>query len=238
MQCLAKSPRDRPGSFEVLAKELTGCCQELTGESYGRAKPSAAQVTRERKLGKADSLVRLSRGCVRRGDLGDAMARLREAQQIFEELGDRARLSTILGNQALVLHDWGRFEEAMGLLKEQEGICRELGDRKELSARLSCQAGTLHGWGRTEQAMGMLEQAEGICRELSVAEFAHSLTSWDLLCAASRGGPWQAKRRQAYGQAADRSRHPEYVTVPDSVVEACLPDNGVAKQQPLCRFDW
>jgi hypothetical protein len=37
------------------------------------------------------------------------------------------------GNQAGILHAWGRLEEALALRKKEEALCRELGTRRDLA---------------------------------------------------------------------------------------------------------
>ena len=37
------------------------------------------------------------------------------------------------GNQALILHEWGRLEEALVLHKKQEALCLMLGAKREIA---------------------------------------------------------------------------------------------------------
>lgn len=64
----------------------------------------------------------------RSGNLEEAMDLLTEQERVCREEGNQDDLGRILGNQALILSDWGRLPEAMDLLKEQERVCRELGN--------------------------------------------------------------------------------------------------------------
>jgi tetratricopeptide (TPR) repeat protein len=74
-----------------------------------------------------------------------------------------------LGNQALILQDWGRLEEAMALHKQVEAICRELGDRSGLQCSLGNQALILKAWGRRAEALAKGEEALRICSEAGLA---------------------------------------------------------------------
>lgn len=66
------------------------------------------------------------------GKSDEAMAMYKESEKICEELGDKAGLGKIYGNQAPILKDWGKLDEAMELHKEEEKIFEELGDKTGL----------------------------------------------------------------------------------------------------------
>lgn len=70
-------------------------------------------------------------------------ALLQEQEKICRELGNSGELSITLGNQALLLQDWGDRDEGMIYLKEVEEICRRLGDKASLVSGLRNQANIL-----------------------------------------------------------------------------------------------
>lgn len=78
---------------------------------------------------------------------------------------DRLRLSEIMGNQAVILQDWGRYDEAMKLHKKEEEICAEYGDQVGLSRSYGNQALILKDWGRLEKAMELHKKEEAICKK-------------------------------------------------------------------------
>jgi hypothetical protein len=75
-------------------------------------------------------------------------------------------LQGALGNQALILRDWGDLDGAMKLLKEDEYICKELGNKGSLSAALGNQALILRAWGDLDGAMKLHKEQEYICKDL------------------------------------------------------------------------
>ncbi len=79
---------------------------------------------------------------------------------------DRLRLSEIMGNQAVILQDWGRYHEAMKLHKKEEEICLEYGDQAGLARSYGNQALILKDWGELGKAMALHEREERICRKL------------------------------------------------------------------------
>jgi tetratricopeptide (TPR) repeat protein/DNA polymerase III delta prime subunit len=100
------------------------------------------------------------------GQLTFADAAIRRFCDRARVLGDLASLQSGLGNQALILQDWGRLDEAMAHRKDEESIARSLEDRAGLSRCLGNQAVILQAWGRLEGAMALHKEEERICREL------------------------------------------------------------------------
>jgi tetratricopeptide (TPR) repeat protein len=80
--------------------------------------------------------------------------------------GNRDDLQISYGNQAVILQDWGRFEDALELHKKEEVICLELGNRDGLQRSYGNQALILKAWGRLEEAMELHKKKERICLEL------------------------------------------------------------------------
>ena len=64
------------------------------------------------RQGLAVALGRLALLLRRQGDLGPAMERLAEQESLCVELGARGELAGSLGNQALILMDWGDDDAA------------------------------------------------------------------------------------------------------------------------------
>jgi tetratricopeptide (TPR) repeat protein len=117
------------------------------------------------------------RACLRLGLRGYLLTRrigrLPEAYEYAERLArsaearaDKSALHNWWGGQALILQDWGRFEEALALHKKQEVICEELGDRDGLQRSYGNQALILKDWGRLEEALALHKREETICEEL------------------------------------------------------------------------
>ncbi len=102
----------------------------------------------------------------RRGLLADGLRAMKAVESACEELGDRAGLQYSYGNQAVILHNWGKLEEAMALHKKEEAICLELGNRAGLQASYGNQALILQAWGKLEEAMALHKKQEAICLEL------------------------------------------------------------------------
>jgi tetratricopeptide (TPR) repeat protein len=113
----------------------------------------------------ARAKVRLGIGAERRGDLEAAQREFEEAGEVFRALGDKEGLAACYGNQALILHAWGRLEEAMGLLKKQQALCEELGLVEGLATSLSNQAFILGlKLGRRQEALAKIQQALQLCQ--------------------------------------------------------------------------
>ena len=94
----------------------------------------------------------------------------------FRNKGDLDRLSSSLGNQALILKDWGQLSEAMALNKEAERICKELGNKDGLRRSLGNQALILSDWGQLDEAMALNKETERICKELGNKDgLAHAI---------------------------------------------------------------
>ena len=104
------------------------------------------------------------------GHLSEASMVRAQQIAIHREAGDRPRLETALGNQALILQDRGDLDGAMAMFKEQEHICRELGmSEAGLQICLGNQATILHDRGDLDGAMALYKEQERICRELSIS---------------------------------------------------------------------
>jgi tetratricopeptide (TPR) repeat protein len=86
--------------------------------------------------------------------------------EVARSRDDKAGQQASLGNQALILLDWGWLEEAMTLLKEVVRLCKELDDIAGLKRSLNNQALILKAWGWLEEAMTFLKEVERISREL------------------------------------------------------------------------
>ncbi|MDR3062765.1 MAG: DUF4062 domain-containing protein [Methanobrevibacter sp.] len=98
---------------------------------------------------------------------------LNQAYELYDYLlkesdsQDKNYQQAILGNQGLILKNWGRLDEAMELHKEAEKIWRELNNKDGLQIVLGNQALILMSWGRLDEAMELHKEAEKICRELN-----------------------------------------------------------------------
>jgi tetratricopeptide (TPR) repeat protein len=98
------------------------------------------------------------------GLLDVALSLSRRSLELVEK--DTNEEATILGNQAVILHDRGDLDGAMALQKEKERICRQLGNLEGLQASLGNQAVILHDRGDLDGAMALLKEQERICCQL------------------------------------------------------------------------
>ena len=81
------------------------------------------------------------------------------------QTGDIGNLRYALVNQALILSNWGRFDEAMALYQEEERLCKELGNIAAVSTSLGNQAMILYHTGRYDEALAYCKEAVRINRE-------------------------------------------------------------------------
>ncbi len=100
-----------------------------------------------------------------RGDLGEAMALLREEERICREVGYKEGLGRSLRNQARILQARGDLDEAAAALREEERICRELGDKEGLGRSLRNLARILQARGDVDEAMALLREEKQFCPE-------------------------------------------------------------------------
>jgi tetratricopeptide (TPR) repeat protein len=93
-------------------------------------------------------------------EIDERMARAAEKRQ------DESWLQAWLGNQALILQDWGRLDEALALHKKKEALCLELGNKNSLQISYGNQALILQAWGRLDEALALHKKEEALCLEL------------------------------------------------------------------------
>jgi uncharacterized protein HemY len=77
------------------------------------------------------------RGDLTQGRLAEAESRLREAEVIFQKLGDRSSLAGIWHNLASVMVNRGDFAQAQMLLEKSLAKKEALGDKAGAAASLS-----------------------------------------------------------------------------------------------------
>ena len=186
MRCLDRDPARRPQSFT----EISGLMEELAAgyesahSEWGKEKPLPITLSQEQELRRARTIVRLGVECLQRGDAAQAMEQYQTASAVFEQLGDESGHAACLGNQALVLKEWGRLDEATQMLKQQEAVKRALGDWIGLAMSLGNQALILKAWGHLEQAIELHREEERLCREIGAhAGLAMSLANQGSLLA-------------------------------------------------------
>jgi len=137
-------------------------CRECLPE----VKPAVKHLWEKNKSRRATLLTYLGfRIGWRVGELEIALRILQQQEALCLELGDKEGLEASYGNQAVILHTWGRLEEAFALHKKEEALCLELGDKHGLEASYGNQAGILKVWGRLEEAMALLKKQEARCLE-------------------------------------------------------------------------
>jgi len=83
-----------------------------------------------------------------------------------DEQKDDADRQAWLGNQSLILKDWGRLDEALSLLRKQQEICLALGNQNSLQNCYGNQAVILQSWGRLDEALAVHKKQEEICLAL------------------------------------------------------------------------
>lgn len=93
-------------------------------------------------------------------DLGQQLLGFAEIRE------NKSYYQAVLGDQALILRDWGQLEQAMKLRKQEEKIALELEDKAGISRCYSNQALILMDWGQLEQAMELQRKQEKLCEEL------------------------------------------------------------------------
>jgi tetratricopeptide (TPR) repeat protein len=102
----------------------------------------------------------------RTGELALALRIVQQQEAFWVERDDRDARQMLPGNysnQALILREWGQFEEAFKLYQKAEAISRESHDLETLQAVLGNQAVILHQWGYLKEAMEQLQEKEAIC---------------------------------------------------------------------------
>lgn len=103
------------------------------------------------------------------GELETALAILKREENHWagrQDPGAKDVLQRCHGNQAVILHLWGRLDEAIALLKKQEALCLELNNKRGLWACYCNQAGIIKEWGRIQEALDLLQAMEALCLEL------------------------------------------------------------------------
>jgi tetratricopeptide (TPR) repeat protein len=103
---------------------------------------------------------------VGKGELGQAMLKLEEAEQIFLGLGLKEDLRAVLNGKASIYYTQGDLNMAMKLYKENEELCRKEGDKSRLSVSLSNQALICRDRCDYSKVMPLLNEAEALSREL------------------------------------------------------------------------
>jgi tetratricopeptide (TPR) repeat protein len=123
---------------------------------------------------RSDSLAFLASSTGKRvGELETALSILKREESLWSGRSDpeaQENLQRCFGNQAMILHTWGRLEEAAALLKKQESLCRTLNQKEGLLSCYCNQAGIIKEWGRLEEAMELLKKGEALCLELQNKE--------------------------------------------------------------------
>jgi tetratricopeptide (TPR) repeat protein len=107
----------------------------------------------------------------RTGELALALQIVQQQESFWVKRGDSASqriLPANYSNQALILREWGQFEDAFKLYKKAEAITRLSHDLETLQAVLGNQAVILHQWGYLKEAMEQLQEKEAICVALGL----------------------------------------------------------------------
>ena len=92
---------------------------------------------------------------------------MKEQERICKELGNKGYLSFSLGNQALILKDWGQLDEGHSpSIKRKSGLAESWGIRKASRDPSVTRALILSDWGQLDEAMALNKEAERICKEL------------------------------------------------------------------------
>lgn len=141
---------------EALASfdEAAALFQQL-GDREGEAS------TRLEKLEALEALARLERD----ESPETALAHYREARDVAQKLGDRAKESVLLNSMGIT--DWrrGQYLAALAHYEEALLICEELGDTGHRGLLLNSLGVTLKDMGRLEEARARLEEAVQVNRK-------------------------------------------------------------------------
>lgn len=100
------------------------------------------------------------------GRPADSLEICQRMSHLCENRNDRINLHVWIGNQALVLQEWGRLDEALALHKKKEDICLALSDQDGLQISYGNQAIILQIRGQIEEAFALLKREEEICLAL------------------------------------------------------------------------
>lgn len=99
------------------------------------------------------------------GYLEESMLLLKKTETIYRQNQDLEGLQISLGNQAIILYLWGRFDEALKLNKEKEKICREIKDIEGIQASQNNQVLIYKSLGNLDEAMKIYKVSEQICQQ-------------------------------------------------------------------------
>ena len=106
------------------------------------------------------------------GELEIALRILQHEEALLLELGNKDRVSSSYGKQALILQAWGRLEDAMALHKKEEALWLELGNKDGLASYgnqaliLRPGAGWRRRWRCTKSRSDLPELGDGTVAEL------------------------------------------------------------------------
>jgi len=115
------------------------------------------------------------------GDQAAAEARLREAADLWQQLGDRQRLAASLANLAEVLAYSSELVAARAMAEEALSIAREFGDLRTISFALAVLAQSSLSSGDLPTARTWLSQCLAVARSIGPWNTAATLTMWSLL---------------------------------------------------------
>ena len=114
----------------------------------------------------ADMLIACGFSAHKLGELYEATALFKEAEDVCRRCDDEAQLAAALNGTSLILWTQGRLAEALEVMRAQEEICRRLDDLHGLQASLGNQAGVQRKLGRPDVAETLLREQVRLCREL------------------------------------------------------------------------
>jgi tetratricopeptide (TPR) repeat protein len=123
---------------------------------YGQASLALREACEDAR-GTAHTLQLISRICLARGELAEALALAQRCRASFEQLNDRAGIAKGLRQQAIVLYWHGRFAEALPLAEQSLAIYHEFSLSIEIGV-VQALIGSIH------TALGQAERAEGAAR--------------------------------------------------------------------------
>ena len=153
--------------------------------------------TPSRSILRASALLAAGRLALRQNDYPAAQRTLREAVDIFRELGDRPGLSRALGWLGVVPHHLGQYDEARAILEESLAIARALDDTGQVSIALRFLADLAQDRGDATQATLRYAETLAIAREAAdTHDIAYAL----------RGLGHIARSQGQYALASERLR--------------------------------
>ncbi len=174
------SGKDAIATIDLLARRkfppdpridfVEAAAADRLGDLRREERAAARAVEKGRQSGArsvtAGGLLTRGSALIALGDNANAVANLREAQEIFSGLGDRQGMARVLNNLGIVARHRGNYPEAQKLLTQALEISRQIGSQLSIRQALSNLANVVWLEGDTAHALSYHQQALSLSREL------------------------------------------------------------------------